>query len=161
MIKKLAEKIGFTQTELRVTIFLFITFAAGFSYKNIFIGNGLTSFKKFDYSKEDSTFISSGMEKDSLVSIHLEGNKDYVLELNKNNFKNFSTKIIASEKSIDLNHADLEALTTVPNVGKKTAEGIIELRKKLGKINNFDELLRVKNIGEKRLAIIKKYAYIK
>jgi DNA uptake protein ComE-like DNA-binding protein len=46
-------------------------------------------------------------------------------------------------------------------VGKKTAERIVELRTKLGGFKNFNELLKVKNIGDKRLAKIKKYAYIK
>jgi DNA uptake protein ComE-like DNA-binding protein len=161
MLKKLSEKIGFTKTEIRVTIFLFITFAAGFSYKNFFRDNGLSSYRNFDYSRVDSAFFSSGVEKDSADNIQSDGNKDYILELNKNDIKKIPAKIIASKKSIDLNNADIQVLTTLPNVGMKTAERIIELRTKLGRFNNFNELLSVKNIGAKRLAIIKKYAYIK
>ena len=161
MLKKLSEKIGFTQTEIKVTILLLVIFAVGFSYKNFFRDNGLTPYKKFDYTKEDSIFFSSGSEKDSAESIQPEGDKDNILELNKKNINKFPAKIIAAEKSIDLNKAGIDMLTTLPNVGKKTAERIVELRTKLGGFKNFNELLKVKNIGDKRLAKIKKYAYIK
>jgi competence ComEA-like helix-hairpin-helix protein len=151
MLKKLSEKIGFTQTEIKITTLLLVIFVVGFSYKNFFRDNGLTLYKKFDYTKEDSTFFSSGSEKDS----------DDVLELNQKNTNKFPAKVIAVEKSIDLNTAGIDALTTLPDLGKKTAERIIELRTKLGGFKNFNELLQVKNIGSKRLDKIKKYAYIK
>ncbi len=140
---------------------LIVIFIVGFSYKTFFRDNGLTSYKKFDYSKEDSTFFSSGNEKDSLTNAQTEENKDDILELNKKNTNKFPAKIIAAEKSIDLNTAGVDALTTLPNVGKKTAERIIELRTKLGRFKNFNQLLQIKNIGDKRLDKIKKYAYIK
>jgi competence protein ComEA len=161
MFKKLSEKIGFTQTEIKVVILLIVIFAAGFSYKNFFRDNGLTSFKKFDYTSEDSAFFSSGSEPDSSDSVQPGGNKDYVLELNKKNFNKLPAKIIPPLKSIDLNNAGIDVLTTLPGIGKKTAESIIELRKKLGRFTNYEQLLKVKNIGGKKLAKIKKYSYIK
>jgi competence ComEA-like helix-hairpin-helix protein len=161
MFKKLSEKIGFTQTEIKVTLLLFVIFTAGFSYKNFFRDKGLISYKKFDYTIDDSVFFSSGIEPDSTEDILPAENKDFVLELNKKSFNRLPTKIIAAEKSIDLNKANMEILTTLPGIGKKTAESIIELRNKLGKFSNFNELLIVKNIGNKKLAKIKKYAYIK
>ena len=112
MLKKLSEKIGFTQTEIKVTILLIVIFIVGFSYKTFFRDNGLASYKKFDYSKEDSTFFSSGNEKDSLTNAQTEENKDDILELNKKNTNKFPAKIIAAEKSIDLNTASVDALIT-------------------------------------------------
>jgi DNA uptake protein ComE-like DNA-binding protein len=161
MLKKISEKIGFTQTEIKVTILLFVIFAVGFSYKIFFRDNGITFYKKFNYTKEDIAFFNSGSEKDSAESIQPEEIKDNILELNKEYTNKFPSKIIAAEKSIDLNKAGVDMLTTLPNVGKKTAERIIELRKKLGGFKNFNELLKVKNMGNIRLAKIIKYAYIK
>ena len=48
----------------------------------------------------------------------------------------------------------------MPGIGKKTAEKIIELREKKGKLENLNELLEVKGIGKKKLEVIKKYIFI-
>jgi len=101
--------------------------------KFFFRDNGITFYKKFNYTKEDSAFFNSGSEKDSAESIQPEEIKDNILELNKEYTNKFPSKIIAAEKSIDLNKAGVDMLTTLPNVGKKTAERIIELRKKTGR----------------------------
>jgi competence protein ComEA len=155
MLKKFSEKIGFTQTEIKVTLLLLVVFAAGFTYKTFIRDTGLKSYKNFDYSKDDSTFFSSGNDTAGAE------NKDEILELNKKNVNKFPDKIIAAENSIDLNTADVNALVTIPYVGTKTATRIIELRTKLGGFKNINQLLKVKNISGKRLAKIKKYAYIK
>jgi competence ComEA-like helix-hairpin-helix protein len=161
MLKKLSEKIGFTQTEIKVTLLLLVILILGFSYKTFFRDTGLTSYKKFDYAKDDSTFLCTGTVKDPAESQQSGDDKDNVLELNKKNTNKFPAKIIASEKSVNLNTAGIDALITIPGVGKKTADRIIELRTKLGRFKNFDNLLKVKNISDIRLAKIKKYAYIK
>jgi competence protein ComEA len=161
MLKKLSEKIGFTETEIKVTMLLLVIFAVGFSYKTFFVNNGPAAYKIFDYSKEDSTFYSTGLDRDSIEDLSSGQDKDDILELNKKNTNKFPAKIIAAEKSINLNTAGIDALITIPTVGNKTAERIIELRTKLGMFKSLDELLRVKNISGKKLAKIKKYAYIK
>jgi DNA uptake protein ComE-like DNA-binding protein len=156
MLKKLSEKIGFTQTEIKVTILLLIIFAIGFGYKTFFRDNGLASYKQFDYSKEDSAFLSSGSGNDSAGS----SDKDDILELNKKKSDKFPNKIIAAVNSINLNTAGIPELITIPDIGQKTAVRIIEMRTRLGKFKSLNELLKVKNISSKKLAKIKKYAYI-
>jgi competence protein ComEA len=155
MLKKVSEKIGFTQTEIKVTLLLLVIFLLGFTYKTFFRNNGLTSYKNFDYSKEDSTFLNSGSQIDTAGS----PDKENILELNKRN--KFPAKVIAAEKSINLNKAGVDVLITIPGIGKRTAENIIEQRTKLGGFKRVDDLLKVKNIGAKKLDKIKKYAYIK
>ena len=136
-------------------LLLIVIFAAGFTYKTFIRDNGLKSYKNFDYTKDDSTFFSSGNDTAGAE------NKDDILELNKKNVNKFPDKIIAAENSIDLNTADANMLTTIPDVGTKTAARIIELRTKLDGFKNINQLLKVKNISGKRLAKIKMYAYIK
>lgn len=155
MLKKISEKIGFTQTEIKVTLLLLIIFIVGFTYKTFFRNDGLKSYKNFDYSKEDSTFLNSGSRIDTASS----PDKENILELNKRD--KFPAKVIAAENSIDLNKAGVDVLITIPGIGKKTAENIIEQRAKLGGFRNINGLLKVKNIGIKKLDKIKKYAYIK
>lgn len=149
MLKKLSEKLGFTQTEIKVTLLLVIILAIGFSYKTFFRDKGLASYKNFDYSKEDSTFLSSGND-----------NNEDVLELNKKNSDRFPNKIIAAPNSINLNTAGTSDLITIPDIGQKTAERIIKMRTRLGGFKSLNELLKVRNISTKKLAKIKKYTYI-
>ncbi|MCL5030487.1 MAG: helix-hairpin-helix domain-containing protein [Bacteroidetes bacterium] len=162
MLKKLSERTGLTQTEIKVIGFLLITLFIGFTYKTFFKQNGNEQTREFNYAKEDSTFLNSGSNSDTSETIANSNelkNKDDVLEL-KNSSKNFSAKILPAERSINLNKADTNSLTNLPGIGKKTADKIIELRNQLGKFKNFDQLLHVKGIGNAKLAKIKKYAYI-
>ncbi len=164
MLKKLSERIGFTQTEIKVIGFLLITFLIGFTYKTFFKQSDNLQLKEFNYAKEDSTFFASGSEFDSSEVIASTNDnelkdKNDILELGSNS-KKFSAKILPQENSINLNQADVNALTNLPGIGKKTAEKIVELRNQVGKFNSVDQLLMVKGIGNAKLAKIKKYIYI-
>lgn len=51
--------------------------------------------------------------------------------------------------TVNLNTATLDQLMTLPGVGQKTAERIIEYRTKSGGFKKIEELMNVKGIGEK------------
>jgi len=157
MLRKISERTGFTQTEIKVTLLLLVIFIIGFSYKTYFRNDGTAPLRNFDYSKSDSAFLYSDSRVDTSGSL----DKENILDLNNKNTNRFPAKIIADENSIDLNTAGVDALTTIPGIGRKTAEAIIDLRKKRGGFNNLNNLLIIKNIGVKKLDKIKKYAYIK
>ena len=53
---------------------------------------------------------------------------------------------------MDINHADLVALATLPGVGPKMAERILADRKANGLYRRAEDLLRVKGIGPAKLA---------
>lgn len=59
------------------------------------------------------------------------------------------------QKTINLNTATLEQLETLPGIGRKTAERIIEHREKVGTFKKVEELMNVKGIGEKSFLKIK------
>lgn len=61
---------------------------------------------------------------------------------------------------IDLNSADLDALTRLPGVGPVTAAAIIDYRDRSGGFRSVDQLLEVKGIGAKKLEILKDYVII-
>lgn len=52
------------------------------------------------------------------------------------------------------NQLDLETLMSFKGIGLVTAEAIIEDRKQNGLLRSFDDLKRIKGIGEKKLANI-------
>ena len=80
----------------------------------------------------------------------------YIIETQKPVNKN---DIIISEK-FDINKATKEQLMSINGIGEKMAQNILDFLKINGGINSFDELLRIKGIGESKLEIIEKYAVI-
>lgn len=56
---------------------------------------------------------------------------------------------------INLNTATREQLETLPGVGSKIAQAIIEYREKHGPFKSVDELLEIKGIGPKKLEKIR------
>jgi competence protein ComEA len=61
----------------------------------------------------------------------------------------------ATQPAIDLNTATVEQLDTLPGIGRKTAELIIEYRTKSGGFKRIEELMKVKGIGEKSFLKLK------
>jgi competence protein ComEA len=56
---------------------------------------------------------------------------------------------------VNLNTATLEQLETLPGVGRKTAERILEYRTKSGAFKRIEDLMNVKGIGEKSFLKLK------
>ncbi len=51
---------------------------------------------------------------------------------------------------VSLNNADKELLMTLPGIGEKTAEAILEYRRQKGYFQKIEELMNVKGIGQKK-----------
>lgn len=66
-----------------------------------------------------------------------------------------NTAAAPSKTAINLNVATLDQLETLPGIGRKTAERIIEFRTKNGGFKRIEELMNVKGIGEKSFLKIK------
>jgi competence protein ComEA len=60
-----------------------------------------------------------------------------------------------SKPLINLNTATIEQLETLPGIGRKVAERIIEYRTKSGSFKRIEELMNVKGIGEKSFLKLK------
>jgi len=61
----------------------------------------------------------------------------------------------ASTPAINLNAATIDQLETLPGIGRKTAERIIEYRTKSGGLKRIEDLMNVKGIGEKSFLKLK------
>jgi competence protein ComEA len=62
---------------------------------------------------------------------------------------------VAEKAPINLNAATVEQLETLPGIGRKVAERILEYRTKSGGFKKVEELMNVKGIGEKSFLKIK------
>jgi len=165
MFEKLSKKIGFTETEIYVVLFLAGMFILGFVYVEFIKDDTPTENKNFDYTKEDSLFNyysnlnpEYNLEDSSLIS-NLEI-KRRVLELS-DSFA-YVKKDISSlaEKSININTAGINELSMLPGIGEKTAEKIIDLRIERGRFKRIEELMDVKGIGEAKFNKMKKFLYV-
>jgi len=165
MLEKISKKIGLTQTEIKIILFVVSIFVIGFSYKTFFNDTNSVPYKVIDYSEQDSIF--NKLVEDSLKSKNLlksvDKKVDYkqeVLDFNTRSFDNVQKKTLPAENSINLNSASLNDLLNLPGIGEKTAEKIIEYRDRKKKFNKVEELLSVRGIGESKLNKIKKYLFI-
>jgi len=166
MFEKFSKKLGFTRTEIIVILFLIALFIIGYIYIQLIKPNGSLEYKFMDYSREDSLFESYNSSNSDNISEDSESIKNRlikndVLELS-DSFAYVKKDIESlSEKSIDVNVADVNEFTKLPGIGEKTAEKIVELRKERGKFKKLEELMDVKGIGEVKFNKIKKFLYIK
>lgn len=63
--------------------------------------------------------------------------------------KNFEER--EKQKIVDINKASFSELVRLPGIGPVTAKRIIKLREELGGFRSFEDLLKVKGIGRKKL----------
>ena len=61
----------------------------------------------------------------------------------------------AAKPALNLNTATVDQLETLPGIGRKTAERIIEHRTKSGGFKRIEDLMNVKGIGEKSFLKLK------
>ena len=68
-----------------------------------------------------------------------------------------SNKNTLPAHSVSLNRANAEELSSLPGIGEATAKRIIADRRAHGRFKKVEDLCRVKGIGKKKLASIKRY----
>jgi len=71
-----------------------------------------------------------------------------------------SPKRLALGMPIDINRATETDLILVSGIGEVTARKILDLRSKLGRYGNIEQLTEIKGIKEKKLAKLLKYLYV-
>lgn len=163
-LKKNSAKIGFTELEAKVLLFLLIVFISGFVIKNFF-SEKVSERQNFDYSKQDSLFFNTDAaeytaENPDSVKDKTADYKQGVLALKKPDFNSGKTDNLPEEKSININKADAKLFSRLPGIGHITAEKIIDYRKVRGRFKKLEDLLNVKGIGNSKFSKIKKYLYI-
>lgn len=59
-------------------------------------------------------------------------------------------------KLVNINSASVQELATLPRIGEKIAERIVQFRKDNGPFKRKQDIMKVKGIGEKLYALIEK-----
>lgn len=163
MFKKISIKSGFTETEIKVLLFLLAIFLAGFTYVKFVKGGNEATYKEFDYSKEESLLLKSEQgdsNEGNIVPVDEDSVRKQVLELKDKSYET-TIKKEPAEKSINLNTASKADLMKISGIGEKTAMNILSYRAKIGKFSAMDELMNVKGIGETKFVKFRKYLFIK
>lgn len=68
--------------------------------------------------------------------------------------------VTATVPIVDLNKAGIGELTTVPGIGDVMAQRIVDWRKENGPFKRLEDLMKVKGVGEKKLAQLRPYLKI-
>jgi comEA protein len=58
-------------------------------------------------------------------------------------------------KKVNINTANLDELQTLPRIGEKVAQRIIDYREEHGQFKKIEELMKVQGVGEKTFKLIK------
>ena len=163
ILQKVSRKIGFTETESRIILFVLCAFLVGIIVLHFKETTGNENLLQFDYSEQDKLFYEGVPIDEPVDSMKIKDGKKR--EPNKD-FSNPRIKKISVNKSlsnvgiINLNKATREQLITLPGIGLKTANAIIDFKSRNGNFKSVNELTKVKGIGKVKLGKIKKYVYV-
>lgn len=72
-----------------------------------------------------------------------------------------SSSASSSDIKVNINTADIKELMKLPGVGEKTAEKIIDYRKKNGDFKKAEDIKKVKGIGDKTFQKMEKMIVVK
>lgn len=145
-------------------MFILITFIVGtfayfLKYKNVQKAN-----IQFNYIGQDSLFEAAEHnlinKKQKNVKINVDS-KQELLDFSNNKLKS-RNKLIKSltDKSININTADIPTLILLPGIGDKTAKNIVNYRQTVKKFGVVEDLMKIKGIGKRKFKKIKKYLII-
>lgn len=158
-LHKLACRIGFTETEIKVLLFIILTFCGGYAY-TFYKNTVLNPVGNFDYSVADSIFLSKNSNNVTNYEKNLAYNEE-VLDFSKTDFNFTKKESVKSGEKVNINTAGKNELMKLPGIGEKTADKIIDFRKQNGKFRREEDIMDVKGIGIKKFEKIRELIIIK
>lgn len=133
------------RTEKHVAIFLLTALAAGLLF----------------FSLSKYRFYQRYIDIDNAVMMEEAPKEQAGQNLNVDEKREDSyVRAAGNMEKVDINGAELEELIKLPGIGRETALRIIEYRTAHGPFTEIRELLEVKGIGEKKLAMLEEYIMI-
>jgi len=147
LVNYLKTKFELTSQELSVLIFLISILSVGLIMQLVDKNDQLT-YETLRIIEKEVPYNEVLIEEDSSENFDKENrrvDKENIL----NNQEKKKNKEIPKSK-ININTATKDELLQLPGIGEKTADLIIEYRKKNGLFNTVDDIKQVKGIGEKK-----------
>jgi len=155
----LQQTFGFTRSEIRVILFLSVTFLIGLGIRwyNQSTSRAGAPAGQFDYSRSDSIFLERSKKLAALSS----PTPKPVPRAERNDKGLRKTSSTLPPSSININTATKDQLMRLPGIGESYAERIILYREDYGSYTSVDDLTNVKGIGKKTLERIKPFLTVK
>jgi competence ComEA-like helix-hairpin-helix protein len=150
-MKNLFRKIGFTDSELKIVLFLVSAISFGLLLN--FLNYKDQSKPIYDYTKQDSLFDSYDSLKILNSSVIESNSKSTTKPITKN--LQIKRNRFSETNTLNINLATQKDLQDLPGIGEKTAILILQKRKDLMKFTKKEDLLKVKGIGKSKFDKIK------
>jgi competence ComEA-like helix-hairpin-helix protein len=129
-----------------------------------------------DHQKTGVYFVPSGTSLNQLLesagtgklsnnNLSLKSGMKIIIDSASGNQQIVVAKMPAADRlsvglPIDINTATEEDLIMIKGIGQSTAQRILDLRNKLKRFDDINQLMQIKGIKEKKLAKIQKYLYV-
>jgi comEA protein len=149
----LQQLFGFTRNELKVILFLAVTFLAGLAFR--WFDPFQNEVESFDYSTQDSLFLARSQQFMSLPT-----QEDSTEGKERKRRRKSEPKKDLQPQSIDLNSATKDELMLLPGIGEAYAERIVIHREDHGPFRSVEDLEQVKGIGKKIIARLRPFVRV-
>jgi competence protein ComEA len=142
----LQDRFGFTRNEIRVILFLSVTFVAGSGIRWYRQHVDASTVPVFDYSRSDSEFVARSRAPlpDQTAAI-------------TSGPPRAARKQLPAARSINLNTASIQELMRLPGIGEAYARRVVAYRLEHGPFNSVDDLINIKGIGPKKLEKLRRF----
>ena len=159
-LSSLLQMFGFTRNEIRVVLFLTVTFLIGLAIRWYNQSGSLAgaSVRQFDYSRSDSIFLERSKK---LVALSSPATESVARTQRKEEASHKTTHPVLARSSVDPNSAGKDQLMQLPGIGESYAERIILYREDHGPFTSADDLMQVRGIGKKTLDRIRPFLTLK
>lgn len=108
---------------------------------------------------------AAGIKDVSTLPFKLTDGMKIIIDSDSEHQKVLRTEMDAGERlalgmPVDINQVTEDELLMVKGIGEVSAKNILDLRNKLGRFRNIEQLMEIKGIKEKKLTELKKFLYV-